>query len=65
MKYTVHMLTPYLSWDGIEANSEEEAKKLAQAGDPAVQMFDWNEGPVVFLAVEEVDTLKEEVEDDG
>ena len=27
MKYTVHLMTPYCTWEGVEADSEDEAIK--------------------------------------
>jgi len=46
--YTVHFMTPFCSYEGIEAGSEDDA--IAQCFIPAE--FDANE-PCVFVAIEE------------
>ncbi|KKN74116.1 hypothetical protein LCGC14_0394560 [marine sediment metagenome] len=50
-KYTVYMLTPYLSTEGVEAHDEEEAIRLGAPRDGGV--YDHNDGPVHYVAVEE------------
>jgi hypothetical protein len=53
-KFTVHLLTADCTWEGVEANNEDDAIKKCQDGVPSY--FDWTE-PHTFIA------CKEEVED--
>lgn len=53
MKYTVHLMHPVLSWENVEADSEEDAIKLCQGEESSlVGALDANE-PTTFLAIEE------------
>ena len=54
-KYTVYFMTPYMEWNGIEADSEEEAQALC----PIPEEFDLNES-FTFMATEEADDEEEE-----
>lgn len=47
-KYTVHFMTAYCTWEGVEADSPDEA--IQKVGTP--QEFDANE-PFTFVAQEE------------
>ena len=50
--YTVYMLTPYMGWDDVKAKSKAEAIKKCQS-DPETDTYDANDGPAVFVAVED------------
>lgn len=54
-KYTVYFMTPYEAWEGIEAESEEDAISLC----PIPDEYDINES-FTFLAVEEAGDDEEE-----
>jgi|GEM_PF-4949162 hypothetical protein len=42
MKYTVYLMVPDITWEGVEAKTKQEAiKKIGN--DPTLKYFDWNE----------------------
>lgn len=47
-KFTVYLMTPYCTWENVEAKDEDEA--IRKCDSPPE--FDWTE-PHTFLAVEE------------
>lgn len=57
-KFTVYALTPYTTWEGVEAESEKDAIKKVQS-DPGLDCYDCNDGPMYFEAVCEDDDKEE------
>ena len=55
--YNVHFMSPMLSWEGVEANSEQEAIEQCEIDD----RIDLSDGPFRFIA-EEIDDNEEEDE---
>ena len=53
-KYDVHLMTPFCSWENIEA--EDERSAIAQCH--CSQWPDENDGPISFLAFE-IETVSE------
>lgn len=51
MKFTVHKMRPYITWEEVEAESEEEAVKACSE---ELDLTDNGEEPVSFMAIREV-----------
>jgi hypothetical protein len=54
-KFTVYFMTPYMQWDGVEAESEDEACSMC----PIPCEYDLNES-FTFVAIEEAGEDEEE-----
>ena len=50
-RFTVHLLTPYITWEGVEADDEDDA--IHKCGFPPE--LDVNDGPYEHVVWEEED----------